>query len=50
VLAVELPDALRVDQLDREVAVLDAPRGQRRQRRGAQAFGRPDELEIDQGL
>jgi hypothetical protein len=48
VLAVELLDAARVDQLDREVAVRDARRRQRRQRRRAQLVGRADEVELDQ--
>jgi hypothetical protein len=43
-LAVERLDALGVDQLDREVPVLDARGGKRRQRRSAQLLGRPDQV------
>jgi hypothetical protein len=44
VLAVELGDAPLVDQLDRQVPLLDAGRRERRQRRAAQLLGRPDEV------
>jgi hypothetical protein len=44
VLAVERLDALGVDQLDREMPVLDTRSGKRRQRRRAQLLGRADEV------
>jgi hypothetical protein len=44
VLAVERLDALGVDQLDREMPLLDARGGKRRQRGRAQLLGRPDEI------
>jgi hypothetical protein len=44
VLAVERLDALGVDQLNREMPVLDARGGKRRQRRRAQLLGRADEV------
>jgi len=48
VVAVERPDAVLVDELDREVALFDARRGERGQRRSAQLLGRADELDVDQ--
>jgi hypothetical protein len=44
VLAIERLDALGVDQLDREMAVLDTGAGKSRERRRAQLLGRPDEV------
>jgi hypothetical protein len=48
VAAVELPDAILADELDRQVAVLDPGRRQRGERRRAQGLGRIDEVELDQ--
>ena len=48
VLAVQRADPLRVHELDREVAVLDAGRGERGQRGSAQLLGHVDEVELDQ--
>jgi hypothetical protein len=48
VLAVELADALGVDQLDGEMALLDVRGGERRQRDGTQLLGSADEVQFDQ--
>ena len=45
VLAVELADPLGVDELDREVAVVDAGRGERRRDRLAQLRGHVGEVD-----
>jgi hypothetical protein len=45
VVAIELADALRVHQLDRQVTVLDARGGERGERRLAQLLGG---LDVDQ--
>jgi hypothetical protein len=50
VLAVELADALGVDQLDRQMPILDVRGRERRQRRGPQLLGRADEVQFDQLL
>jgi hypothetical protein len=49
VLAVQLVDALWRDELDREVAVLDAGCGERRQRGPPQLFRNLDQVDLDQG-
>jgi hypothetical protein len=50
VVAVELAHARLVDQLDREVPLVDPRRTERRQRGIAQLLGRTDELQVDQGV
>ena len=47
-LPVERPDAVLADELDREVALVDARRAERREGGGAQLLGRADEVELDQ--
>jgi hypothetical protein len=49
VLAVERTDLVPADQLDREMAFLDACGVERRKRRPAELLRRVDELNLDQG-
>ena len=48
-LAIQLVDAAGRDELDRQVAVLDPGRLERRQRRAPQLVGNVDEVDLDQG-
>jgi hypothetical protein len=48
VLAVERADAVLADELDGQVALLDAGRTERGEGGGAQLLGRADEVELDQ--
>jgi hypothetical protein len=50
VLAVQLVDARRARELDRQVAVLDTGGGQGGERRAAQLLGDADEIDLDQGV
>jgi hypothetical protein len=48
-LAIERTNRVLADELDGEVAVLDAGRRERRERRTAELLGRVDEVDLDQG-
>ena len=48
VLAVQLVDARGCDELDRQMAVLDTGRGERRKRRAPELVRNVDEVDLDQ--
>jgi hypothetical protein len=48
--AVQLVDTLALDELDGEVTVVDAGRGEGRERGSAQLVRDFDEVDLDQGL